>query len=216
MRRCSMREGRAMLISLVATLQAGSAASGTASPPTPLNESVVASPQNYPSSLDDFGVVSLLLDVDTAGKVSSCTVTESSGHKLMDKGTCSLFKARARFAPARNPDGAAVSGQYRLAVTWISGNNGISIHDDLPLSVARLPPDYHNPTKARVLFDGAGRVIGCEVETSSGSAKADEAACAYVRRQMTISPPKSGSADVPAVAIRYVTATMVAPDAQQR
>ena len=48
----------------------------------------------------DFGIVSVLAEVDAEGKVSACHVTESSGSSSLDLATCRLFTLRARFTPA--------------------------------------------------------------------------------------------------------------------
>jgi protein TonB len=58
------------------------------------------------------------LSIDTAGKVSSCTVTTSSGHAELDATTCAVLTRRAKFAPATDETGAKVPGNYSGTVTW--------------------------------------------------------------------------------------------------
>lgn len=48
------------------------------------------------------------LDVDTAGKVSACTIVKSSGSSFHDQKTCDLVKARGRYEVARTADGKAI------------------------------------------------------------------------------------------------------------
>lgn len=48
------------------------------------------------------------LDVDTAGKVSACTIVKSSGSPFHDQKTCDLVKARGRYEVARAADGKAI------------------------------------------------------------------------------------------------------------
>lgn len=58
------------------------------------------------------------LDVDAAGRVSRCYVTESSGFPLLDLQTCRVHQVRARFQPARNAAGEAVPTVADHAVRW--------------------------------------------------------------------------------------------------
>ena len=150
----------------------------------------------------------MLLHVSTQGKVSSCDVTESRGHKGLDRISCSVFKARARFDPARAADGTAISGEYRTVVSWGVGGTFPRSGKDISLQVSSVPRDYRSPVKTQLILDASGRVSTCEIVSSSGSAAADRAACTYMKQQLTISPPKSGSPNVPAAAVRYITASL--------
>ena len=64
------------------------------------------------------GTARFRLDIGTTGRVESCAITASSGHADLDRATCALLTARARFAPARDETGAAVRGTYANAVRW--------------------------------------------------------------------------------------------------
>lgn len=99
--------------------------------PRPAFDAVGASPRGNPASwvtVDDYrtnwinreltGVARFRLDVGANGRVSNCTITASSGHPELDKATCALVTTRARFAPAKDGSGAAVSGSYANAVRW--------------------------------------------------------------------------------------------------
>ena len=54
------------------------------------------------------GKVRIELAIDSNGKVSRCTVTQSSGAPLLDETTCELGRTRARFRPARDDLGRPV------------------------------------------------------------------------------------------------------------
>jgi protein TonB len=54
------------------------------------------------------GSVRARLDVDENGKVSRCTIIQSSGYDSLDDATCNVLKARASFRPARDANGKAV------------------------------------------------------------------------------------------------------------
>ena len=58
------------------------------------------------------------LSVDTAGKVTNCAVTASSGFADLDSATCATLARRAKFTPATDDSGAKVAGSYSGTVTW--------------------------------------------------------------------------------------------------
>lgn len=64
------------------------------------------------------GRTSYRLSIDASGRVTSCSVVKSSGFEELDQATCQLLPRRARFEPARDEAGAAVSGSYAGSVTW--------------------------------------------------------------------------------------------------
>src|SRR5688572_16759769 len=79
--------------------------------PTPLEPLFGFSAGDYPQDAlraGEHGQVRFTLDVDAAGLPTNCTITTSSGFPRLDAQTCELLKLRARFTPARDPDGQAV------------------------------------------------------------------------------------------------------------
>ncbi|MES2444627.1 MAG: TonB family protein [Pseudomonadota bacterium] len=64
------------------------------------------------------GTVGFVLVVDPDGTVSDCTVTSSSGSKLLDSTTCALMTRRARFVAARNSDNEPASARWASAISW--------------------------------------------------------------------------------------------------
>ncbi len=64
------------------------------------------------------GTTRYRLSIDTAGRVSNCAVTTSSGWPGLDKAACDRVSARARFEPASDQSGARVAGSYSGSVTW--------------------------------------------------------------------------------------------------
>lgn len=76
---------------------------------------------DYPlSALRDgrTGNTSYALDIDDAGRVTSCNVTASSGTLALDTATCDLMRTRARYLPARDDAGKAVSASIRSTLRW--------------------------------------------------------------------------------------------------
>ena len=85
------------------------------------NPSSWANSNDYPSRAlreEREGVTRFSVQVDASGRVSSCTVTGSSGHSDLDSTTCSLIQRRGRFRPATNGNGDAVAGSWSSAVRW--------------------------------------------------------------------------------------------------
>ena len=68
------------------------------------------------------GDVAFLLVVGADGKSTDCRVVHSSGVPLLDQTTCSLISRRARFKPAQNDAGQAVTGYYVNRVRWVIPN----------------------------------------------------------------------------------------------
>jgi TonB family protein len=60
--------------------------------------------------------VGTLLWVGAKGRVSDCTVVESSGVESLDTATCMIFRRRTRYDPARDAQGNAMRAPtyYRL------------------------------------------------------------------------------------------------------
>lgn len=102
----------------------------TTSPP-PLFKPISAKPKgkwqqwvttnDYPTHdlrAEHSGTTRYRLAIDSAGQVTSCTVTTSSGWPGLDKAACERVSTRARFEPATDQSGARVSGGYSGSVTW--------------------------------------------------------------------------------------------------
>lgn len=99
--------------------------------PTPSFAPVGAKPRNDPGqwiTADDYrsdwirrglvGRASFRLDVAANGTVTGCRITSSTGHEALDQATCRLVSRRARFEPARGPNGEPVAGSYSQSVLW--------------------------------------------------------------------------------------------------
>ncbi len=102
-------------------------------PPKPpeVDKSKKASPQGNPgrwASSDDYpsrslreeneGVTRFSVQIGTNGRVTSCSVTGSSGHADLDSATCKLVTSRAKFTPALGKDGSPTTGSYSSSVRW--------------------------------------------------------------------------------------------------
>jgi periplasmic protein TonB len=64
------------------------------------------------------GRVSFRLEISPQGRVVGCAITGSSGFASIDRATCRLLRARARYRPARDAAGNAVAGTDNGWVDW--------------------------------------------------------------------------------------------------
>ncbi len=65
------------------------------------------------------GTTSFRVSVSADGRVSSCSVTGSSGSPDLDEATCSNVTRRARFAPATDGEGNPTTGSYSGRIRWV-------------------------------------------------------------------------------------------------
>lgn len=99
--------------------------------PTPSFAPLAAKPRNDPArwvSTEDYrsnwirqemtGKARFRLEIAADGRVTSCTITGSSGHPQLDAATCALVSKRAKFQPARGSEGEPVRGSYSNAIDW--------------------------------------------------------------------------------------------------
>lgn len=92
-------------------------------PPTPMeNPGYWVNQNDYPARAlrdDKEGRVRFQLDVSSEGKVTGCSIVETSGSTDLDDATCSHLLLRATFLPARDEAGTAVAATWRASVLWV-------------------------------------------------------------------------------------------------
>ena len=79
------------------------------------------SPRDYPKEERKAGIsgsVTASFVVDADGSVHGCFVARSSGNMALDATTCRLIEARFRYAPARDPNGTAISERRGWQQRW--------------------------------------------------------------------------------------------------
>jgi TonB family protein len=102
------------------------------------------------------GETGFRLAIDAQGRVTSCTVTVSSGSALLDETTCKLVTARARFTPAIGTDGRPSAGFYSSRMRWkIPSRQTLPLSGNLVISMM-VEPD--------------GSVSDCKVVSAEGAA----------------------------------------------
>ncbi|MEP3420371.1 MAG: energy transducer TonB [Erythrobacter sp.] len=67
---------------------------------------------------DYSGVAAFSLSIDARGRVTNCSITNSTGHDVLDRATCRLLQRRARFNPALDSAGEPVAGTFASSVNW--------------------------------------------------------------------------------------------------
>lgn len=81
-----------------------------------------ATTSDYPSRAlreERQGTTSFRVTVGPDGRVTSCSVTGSSGSPDLDEATCSNVSRRARFTPATDGDGNPTTGSYSNRIRWV-------------------------------------------------------------------------------------------------
>ena len=79
------------------------------------------STNDYPDEAlrkEQSGSVGVLLWVETTGRVSTCTVIESSAADPLKEATCNVFKRRARFEPARDVQKKPIRAPVFARIRW--------------------------------------------------------------------------------------------------
>ncbi len=69
------------------------------------------------------GVTSVSYDVGADGKVTNCAISSSSGSKSLDDTTCKLITRRARYTPAKDAAGTALSSHLSKSIRWVLPKN---------------------------------------------------------------------------------------------
>jgi TonB family protein len=90
-----------------------------ATPRVPLHTYVAH--DDYPASARqraEEGTVTFDLAVGPYGRVTHCTIVQSSGSGALDNASCRILRSRARFAPARDRHGNPVDDLGRGTLRW--------------------------------------------------------------------------------------------------
>jgi hypothetical protein len=143
--------------------------------PVPINLASIFSPDDMPTYVVKAGknrYVSFRATVRADGTIQDCIVERESGDPKLDALTCSIFAKRAKFHPAKSPDGTPVYGVFRSGMNWTIGFGPPPREEleeahpaDLEIST-NLPPDVDRRTVVTVAIavDENGRVVDCDAQ----------------------------------------------------
>ena len=77
---------------------------------------------DYPDAARDSnatGTARARLEIGPSGRVSSCTITQSTGNSTLDRATCSVLQRKAKFTPAKDQTGNPISDTYNTPpIRW--------------------------------------------------------------------------------------------------
>lgn len=107
------------------------------------------------------GVTGMVLEISAAGRVTGCTVTESSGSRLLDDTACNLLTMRGQFRPARDGRKRPVAATWHQRVRWQLPDNAGHVDSPTPEPYAFIV-DY--------VVGEDGYVESCAVRWQSGAA----------------------------------------------
>jgi protein TonB len=82
-------------------------------------------PSDYPRDLRERGIggrVGIVFTVGTNGRVTSCTVTRSSGVAELDALTCRLIQQRFRYRPSTDRYGRPVPDEVEGEHDWVAAS----------------------------------------------------------------------------------------------
>ena len=112
------------------------------------------------------GVAAMSLLIGPDGRPHSCSIDKSSGYEILDRQTCWVALKKARFSPARGPDGTPAYGVYRSQVRWSRPDRDfvqLEPGPDLEVSVAALPSGTSSPMAVKLAYfvDQQGNPSSC-------------------------------------------------------
>lgn len=172
-----------------------------------LGTSDVVKPADYPEQAlrsKQQGQVAFELEIDQRGRVTGCTVQSSSGHALLDRAACELYRGRARYTPAQDAVGKPTIAKDQRSVRWGIGSAGPSAVDiespDLVQgSKLVLASDYpaaavsnneQGAVTALVRVDADGTPASCTIEKTSRSTALDARTCELLSTRGRFKPAR--------------------------
>jgi len=153
----------------------------------------------YPKAALDAGAegdVGFRLDIDAAGAVQACEVTQGSGTAALDAATCAILKAEGQFDPALDIEGRPVAGRVSHYFVWRLPPPSAAAVNAAPRSERRpLPfPVESGSMLLEYFVDSSGAVADCSVRTEGFMAKGARGAemrdgCGSIRQMAPYQPP---------------------------
>lgn len=161
------------------------------------------------------GTAAMTLLIGTDGRPHSCTIDKSSGYDILDRQTCWVALKKARFTPARGPDGTPAYGVYRSQVRWSRPDRDfvqLEPGPDLEVSVAALPDGRTSPVAVKLAYfvDTAGKPSNCAPLTESQRQPKAliDAACSQLFTKVASTPVAASGQTVPTVRTAAVLFTV--------
>jgi TonB family protein len=160
------------------------------------------------------GTVRFRLDIGADGRVSGCTITQSSGSSRLDSTTCRILRSRARFTPATDASGDRVPDTVTSWIRWslpddaappagegaAAPNNAARAranlasyvsNDDYPADAIRA--GEQGTVRFTLTVGTDGRVSACTIFQSSGSSSLDSTTCRILTERARFTPATDAS-----------------------
>jgi len=133
-------------------------ASEPAQPATPVgNPGTWVTSDDYPMEAmrqEIEGATSFRLDIDRDGIPTNCKTTSSSGAAILDETACAKAMERARFSPAKDASGSAVSGTFTARINWrLPDTSALFSSPSITETTFTINPDG-SPSDCRTMIDG--------------------------------------------------------------
>ena len=135
------------------------------------------------------GTVAFSLLISPKGRIIRCAIKESSGSADLDERTCTIIRARGKFNPATDENGAPAFSEFTGRLTWmLPGKSAPQVRrrrippSDIELQVQKLPGGAQDANVTIITrLDTSGHVVVCEGLGDDGKAvQLVKAACAQV------------------------------------
>ena len=162
---------------------------------------------------EEQGTVAFAVAIDPTGRVTACSITQSSGSANLDVATCSIIQRRARFTPAREASGGVVEDRSKGRVRWMlpaaprppagtppfgPGIERSGVHLPSLFSANDYPEEAllneeEGTVSVRLSIGQDGVPTRCAVTISSGSASLDTTTCAILQGRGRFRPTRDAS-----------------------
>lgn len=122
--------------------------------------------EDYPESAlaaGEQGTSGFMLDIDSAGKVSNCSITNSSGSSALDQKAC-VLAAKWSFEPARDIDGKPTFGKSKHMLNWRLPKGTPSV-SSFPLRTPTNPFEKEGSITLNLEFDDKGKLVDCALQS---------------------------------------------------
>ena len=149
------------------------------------------------------GPVIVSYKITPEGTVTDCKVHYTTASQRLAKHTCTVIEARARYTPARDSDGHAISGRDLMIVHWQAAPPAVKLENYGGSVPIRSPEEWvsdldYNKIVAsvgdvdvgiRFRIGPSGKITACGASIKSGNPKLHDYTCALVASRARFSQP---------------------------
>ena len=141
---------------------------GIAPRPARANLAALVTADDYPAEAiakGEEGAVGFRLEIGANGRVTGCTITQSSGSAVLDSTTCRLMQTRARFTPAIDSRGRPAADSLDSRIVWRLPKDQIPMESRWLVATMRVSPS--GATECTITVnDRAVSPVACNVPPS--------------------------------------------------